>query len=347
MKNVKWILFLALFFIIPLGYSGNFNDESSKSLYQPQRIGVTKNEANLQLKADRVVPEIPPAGKKMRLLIDSDAANEIDDLYAIALALNAPERFNIVGFIATHFLDSGPESTEASYSLILELLDKAGVSGKYTVKRGADPMQYYGYPSKGEGVDFIIEQAHKATEDDPLWIVVLGAATNMASAILKDPEILPRIRVVFHSRSNQTWPERSVQFNVMGDISAARTLLKSNVPLIWFDTGTYLRVSFEDTEKYVASTGSLGKFIHDFRKKRPQWMSNGKGFFDLGDIAFLIKPDLCYQEIVNAPSMSQNMYFNRTENNGKMMRVYEIKNEGTWQLFFERLKNYSNIIKKN
>jgi hypothetical protein len=133
----------------------------------------------------------------------------------------------------------------------------------------------------------------------------------------------------------------------MGDILAARTLLKSNVPLIWFDTGTYLRVSFEDTEKYVASTGSLGKFIHEFRKKRAQWMTNEKGFFDLGDIAFLINPDLCYREIVTAPSMSQNMYFSRTENNGKMMRVYEIKNEGTWQLFFDKLKNYSNIINKN
>ena len=317
MKNLKWI-FIPIFLVTFLpGNSSNLYTNDALSLFDK----------------DRIVPELPQAGKKMRLLIDSDAANEIDDLYAIALALNAPDRFNIVGFVATHFAASaGPESTEASFTLIIELLESAGIKDKYTVKRGAHPMQYFGYPSEGEGVDFIIEQALKATENDPLWVVCLGAATNIASAILKEPEIIPRIRVVFHSRSSYSWPERSNQFNVKGDILAARTLLKLKVPLVWFDTGTYLRISFEETEKNVASTGRLGKFIHDYRKKRPHWMSNEKGFYDLGDIAFLIKPELCSLEIINAPSMAQNMFFDQSEINGKMMRVYDIKNEETWQL---------------
>jgi purine nucleosidase len=315
---------------------------------EPEQEGFSSNNAYLLIDTGRIVPDLPPPGKKIRLLIDSDAANEIDDIYAIALALNAPDRFNIVGFVATHFAASaGPESTETSYSLILKLLETAGVSGKYPVKRGGHPMQYFGYPTESEGADFIIEQARKATEDDPLWVVCLGAATNTASAILKDPGIKSMIRVVFHSRSSQTWPERSVQYNVMGDILAARALLKSQVPLMWFDTGTNLRISFEETEKYVASTGTLGKFIHEFRKKYPNWMTSQKGFFDLGDIAFLIKPELCTFEIVNAPTMNQNMYFDQSKTNGKMMRVYDIKNEETWQLLFEKMKKYSDLIRKN
>jgi len=76
----------------------------------------------------RLVPEPPPADQRVRLLIDSDAANEIDDLYAIALAVATPERFAIEGFVATHFAASafgtdGPASTEKSYRLIGELLD--------------------------------------------------------------------------------------------------------------------------------------------------------------------------------------------------------------------------------
>ncbi|HUX56920.1 MAG TPA: nucleoside hydrolase [Bacteroidales bacterium] len=346
MKKANWIFLSLLFFTFSHSYSDNFYDHFSNSRCEPQRVDFSINDALPLIDTGRIVPELPPSGEKLRLLIDSDAANEIDDLYAIALALNAPDRFNIVGFVATHFAGHGPEGIEASYSLILELLEKAGVSGKYTVKRSAHPMQYIDYPSEGEGVDFIIEQARKATQDDPLWVVCLGAATNIASAILKDPEIIPRIRVVFHSRSSQTWPERSVQYNVTGDILAARTLLKSKVPLVWFDTGTNLRISFEETEKHLASTGSLGEFIHDFRKKRANWMTDQKGFFDLGDIAFLIKPELCSLEIINAPTMNQNMYFNQKKINGKMMRVYEIKNEETWQLLFEKMGKYSNIIRK-
>jgi purine nucleosidase len=344
MKKNIWI-FLSLLFTFSSGYSGNVYDHFFNQLCETQSANISNFTLPL-IDTIRIVPEIPTSGKKIRLLIDSDAANEIDDLYAIAMALNAPDRFNIVGFVATHFAASaGPESTEASYSLILNLLENAGVSGKYIVKRGANPMQYFGYPSEGEGVDFIIEQARNSTKDDPLWIVCLGAATNMASAILKDPEIISRIRVVFHSRSSQTWPERSEQYNVMGDILAARTLLKSKVPLVWFDTGTNLRISFDETEKHVASTGNLGRFIHDYRKKNSNWMSTEKGFFDLGDIAFLIKPELCSFEVVYAPSMKQNMFFDQSKSNGKMMRVFEIKNGETWQLMFEKMEKYSKTIK--
>lgn len=54
--------------------------------------------------AYRLVPQIPgPPGVRIRLVINTDAANEIDDLYAIAPALRSPDRFEIAGFVATHF----------------------------------------------------------------------------------------------------------------------------------------------------------------------------------------------------------------------------------------------------
>jgi purine nucleosidase len=288
---------------------------------------------------ERLVPQLPPKGHKLRLLIDTDAANEIDDLYAIALALVSPDRFAIEGFIATHYAHEGPETIGKSYSLLIELLKKAHMDGKYPVKRSAHPMQYLQTPSEGEGVDFIIERAHCGSSENPLWVVGLGAATNLASAVLKDPTILPKVRCVFHSRSSHTWPERSVQFNVAGDVIAARALLASRVPLVWFDTGTDLKCSFEDTEKYVAPTGDLGKFIHEYRLKRPQWQTLDKGFFDLGDIAWMINPDLCCSEVVEVPTMDQCMFFHHTKKNGKMLRIFDIDNTGTWKMFFERLAN--------
>ncbi len=62
----------------------------------------------LGLSADaRPVPELPAAGEKIRVIIDTDAANEIDDLYALALALVMPERFEIEGIVAAHYGDFG------------------------------------------------------------------------------------------------------------------------------------------------------------------------------------------------------------------------------------------------
>ena len=44
---------------------------------------------------DRMIPQIPPTGEVMRILIDSDVATEIDDLYALTIAFGHPERFLI------------------------------------------------------------------------------------------------------------------------------------------------------------------------------------------------------------------------------------------------------------
>ena len=82
--------------------------------------------------AERRVPSLPPAGQQIRLIVDTDAACEIDDLYAIALSVFAPERFDIEGFVAAHFGDaSGPDGIEKSFRLVNTVLDKAGLAGKF------------------------------------------------------------------------------------------------------------------------------------------------------------------------------------------------------------------------
>ena len=288
----------------------------------------------------RIVPQLPTPEKKLRLLIDTDAANEIDDLYAVALALASPERFEIEGFVATHFAAQS-NSIDKSYSQLLELLEAADVTGKYAVKKGSHPMQYAKTPCQSEGVDLIIERALHGDADNPLWVVALGAATNLASALLIEPSLSEKVRFVFHARSHLTWPQRSTQFNVQNDILSVRSLLESQVPLVWFDTGTYLTRPMMETAEKIAPSGRLGKYLHEFRFKKPSFMKEDKGFFDVGDIAWMIQPDLCHSEIVKAPSMHQTMYFDHNKTNGDMLRVTEIKRDGCWKLFDERLAQYA------
>ena len=294
---------------------------------------------------ERIVPQLPSPDKKLRLLIDTDAANEIDDLYAVILALATPERFEIEGFVATHYAaHSGPDGIDKSYAQILELLEVAGAAGKFDVRKGGHPMQYVRTPSQSAGADLIIERAYQGNADNPLWVVGLGAATNLASALLIEPSISERVRYVFHARSHMTWPERSVQFNVKNDILSARYLLDSNVPLVWFDTGTNLTRSISETEAKIAPLGRLGKYLHDFRFKNPYFMRDDKGFFDVGDFAWMIMPELCQSEIVKAPTMDQTMYFDQDRTHGNMLRVYDIDKEKTWKLFDEKLAQHIRSI---
>ncbi len=296
------------------------------------------------VRVDRLVPAVPPAGTRLRLVIDSDVGNEIDDFYAIASALASPDRFDLKGISAAHFNNSrpgaGPGSIEKSVELAHSILDAAGMLDAVKVVHGCPPMQYFGHPSPGDGADFMIEEARAASPDDPLWVVILGAATSSASAILMDPSIAENVRFVFHARSDFTWPTRSVQFNVKGDIHAARTLLASRVPLVWFDTGTHLTIPYALSREVLRPLGRLGAFLHDFRDQEPWFARDDKGFFDMGDIAYLIDPGICREEVTNVPRMDEHMQFDFSRPNGKMVRVFDIENNAAWNLLFEKLRRF-------
>ena len=287
---------------------------------------------------ERLVPVIPEKEQRLKMIIDSDVANEIDDLYAIAIALSYPERFDLLGFVATHFATGGPTGIERSYELMLELLREAGFDGVYPVKRGSAPMQYTGCANDSEGVDFIIETARACSPEDPLWVVAIGAATNLACAVLKAPDILPNVRYVFHGRSETTWPERSTQYNIYGDIIATKTLLESDVPLVWFDTGTYICATYETTRERLAPISAFGKYLHDFRDRNPYFALGDKGFFDMGDFAFLLDPSTCECEIIDAPEITRYMYFKHNGQFGKMLRVHSVSAERTWDIFYKGLE---------
>ena len=142
---------------------------------------------------------------------------------------------------------------------------------------------------------------------------------------------------MFHGRSEDTWPERSTQFNICGDIIAVRTLLESRAPLIWFDTGTRLCASMDVTERELLPHGELGRFLHEYRYREPWYQRDTKGFFDLGDVAWLLEPTLCVSEVIEAPTLTRWMYFDHDHTHGKMLRVSEIDVERTWKLFFDVL----------
>ena len=134
------------------------------------------------------------------------------------------DRFEIEGFVGANYdnsiEDAGPGSVAASSEVIKTVLAKAGLAGKIPVMRGSPPMRYQFEPSESEGVDFIIEKAMASTPEAPLWVIGLGAATDIASAYLKEPRIADRVVVFWHFRTR--WPDKCWNFNVIGDVRAAR-----------------------------------------------------------------------------------------------------------------------------
>ena len=290
--------------------------------------------------SNRRAPTIPPPGKRLRLLIDTDAKNEIDDQYALALAITSPERFAIEGFVGANYDNArgGPEGVQKSVDEINLVLDKAGMTGKWPVLRGSHPMQYQFQPSESEGVDFIVERAMAGSPEDPLWVVGLGAATDMASAFLKEPAILDRVAVFWHFRTR--WPEKCYNFNVLGDVRAARVLFHSPLPFVLFDTGTYLTLPMEESERELQPYGALGAYLHDYRTTSAGFMSPRKGFFDLGDIAALLDPSLACWEVTDCPEVGWDLDYDFSRPRGSILRCYHVDRDRTFELLYDHMRRY-------
>ena len=287
--------------------------------------------------AERRVPQFPPAEGKIRVIIDADAANEVDDQYAIVLALLSLDRLDIEGFVAAHYGDKGgPQGIDRSFAEINTLLDKAGLAGKIPVKRGSHPLRYGRVVEPSEGIDFIIERAMDPSKTGPLWAIALGPATDLAAAYLKEPRIKDRVNAFWHGRTQ--WPTKCWNFNAYNDLRAVRTLFESSLPFVLFDTGTDLTLPMEETAQRIRPHGPLGAFLYDIRLREKAWQSPNKGLFDLGDIAALVEPSLAKYEVVNTPGVNWDMLYDHKRTHGQMVRIHSIDRAKTFDLLEKKLK---------
>jgi inosine-uridine nucleoside N-ribohydrolase len=174
-----------------------------------------------------------PDYKKIRVILDTDAACEADDPFAIVQALLSP-KLMVKGILAEHFREQG--SMEKSYQEILTILDCMGMDASLAHRGQEGPMDTSGvkqetcdaqknFPELSEGVKFLIEEAMKEDER-PLYVLCQGAITNVAVAMQACPEIIQRMTVIWigtHGEAPHPAPFR--EFNAGNDITAANLVL--------------------------------------------------------------------------------------------------------------------------
>ena len=120
-----------------------------------------------------------PEYKKIRVIIDTDAACEADDPFAIVQALLSPKLI-VKGILAEHFVQEG--SMDQSYDEIQTILQAMDLDVP-TFKGQHGPLA--SDPALSEASAFIISEALRE-DDKPLYVLCQGAITNVAMALKHD-----------------------------------------------------------------------------------------------------------------------------------------------------------------
>lgn len=204
-----------------------------------------------------------------RVIIDTDAKNEADDQYAIVHALLS-DTLDVRGIVPAHF---GTERTERSLAesraevdLLLELM---GLTGEVVVADGATgALPDSRTPADSDGARLIVEESKLASADDPLFVAFLGPLTDMASAILLDPEIVHRdVIVVWIGGMGHgvDWNYPAVEFNLRNDIPAANLVFASGITVWQIPATIYSMVSvgYAELEEKLRGTSPLADYLID------------------------------------------------------------------------------------
>ena len=143
---------------------------------------------------------------------------------------------------------------------------------------------------------------------EPLYVVAIGALTNIASAILIEPKIIEKIIVVWLGGNALHWPH-TIEFNLSGDVLAARLVLDCGVPLILIPcqgVTTHLRSTVSEIEQYVQGKGAIGDYLAEtFKGYSDDHFAWSKEIWDVVAIAYLLNADWIPSNIVSSPIISQ------------------------------------------
>lgn len=204
--------------------------------------------ASTAVSGRRALAQTPAApSARQKIILDTDIGDDIDDAFALALALSSP-KLQVVG-VTTAWGD-----TDLRARLAARLLAQSGHSGipvsagpktkvdserfPFTQARYASrfPEPQNGWPN---AVDFILNEIRK----NPGQITLIGIApfSNIGALIDKDPATFRKLkRVIIMGGSIHRgygdlgyFPDHGPvpEYNVLMDIPAAKKLFASGVPL--------------------------------------------------------------------------------------------------------------------
>jgi purine nucleosidase len=235
----------------------------------------------------------PPTGK-IEAVLDTDTYNEIDDPFAIAYTLLSKDRINLKAIYAAPFHNdrskSAADGMEKSYHQIFEVLKKLKVDPKNFVFRGSrEFLSSANRPIRSEAVDHLIQLAHQK-RNGPLYVIGIAAITNIASAILQDPEIIRKIVVVWLGGHARHWPH-SREFNLKQDPIGTKVLFESGVPLVQIPclgVSSHLHATVPELERHLKGRGAIGNYLlkifKDFHSDHYGW---SKVIWDIAPIAWI------------------------------------------------------------
>lgn len=294
--------------------------------------------------AVRIKKLAPPTGK-VRMVLDTDTYNEVDDQFALAYALLSPDKIQLEAIYAAPFknnrAETPEEGMEKSYEEILRLLKFMGKPEDNFAFRGSDRyLEDINRPVQSDAVTDLIKKALASSPDDPLYVVPIGCITNIASAILIEPKIIENIIVVWLGGNTLNWPHQW-EFNLQQDVKAAQVVFNSGVPLVTLpcqNVVSHLHTTIPELKYYLEDKNDLSDYLYnivlEYSGGKEAW---SKVIWDVSAIAWLINPSWVHTNLVHSPILTEQKTFSVDHSRHFIRMATSLNRDLIFKDLFEKL----------
>ena len=289
-----------------------------------------------------------PKGR-VDVVFDTDTYNEIDDQYALAYLIKNPKKLNVKAIYAAPFFNNksaGPaEGMEQSYREIMNILSLMECDElKNLVHKGSERfMPDENTPVLSDAASDLVQRAMEYSEENPLYVIAIGAITNIASALLIKPEIKDRIVLIWLGGNAHHWKDNK-EFNLYQDIAGARIVFGCGVPLVQlpcmgvvsaFTTGG------PELEFWLRGKNKLCDYLVDATTAEAKRCNGGefwtRPIWDVTAVAWLLENDYMLERFEPSPIPEYDDTYSFDKDRHLIKYVYHINRDALFGDLFTKL----------
>lgn len=281
---------------------------------------------------------------QIKVVLDTDTYNEIDDQFALSYLVRSEGLIKVEAIYAAPFTNkrsnSAKEGMEKSYNEIEKLLTRLNRKDIPFYKGASYYLTDKFESEKNDAVIDLMERAKNASPQDPLYIIAIGAITNIASAYLLNSEVIVNnCKIIWLGGHHTSWPHNK-EFNLMGDIKAVQTIFDSTVDLTivpCMGVSSHLTSSREELATYMDLKDPLCNFLYQrFSDYIPHGMGT-KEIWDIAAVATIILPDSFEAISISCPKVADDGSYIKDPRRHQIKMVYHLKRDKIYRDLYKKL----------
>ena len=247
-----------------------------------------------------------------KVIIDCDLAGDIDDAFAVSLALASPE-LDVLGLVMAHgntakraqvacrlLYEVGRENIPVvvgrpTPAIVGQDTGIAGDSQQFAWGAGFERVK----PVAQDAADFIIANLRRYPGE--VVLITLGPACNLEDVIAKDPGALKLARRIvamfgsFHLGYNSS-PVPSAEWNVRADVAAAKRYVDCGAPIdfVGLDVTVFVKLGEADRQRLLFRQSPLTSALCGLYTlwRYEEWSAPDPTLFDAVAVGAVLWPDL-------------------------------------------------------